>query len=327
MELNLSLDTLKFANVVNFTRNFGTKKTSGANGGSLTTFEFNTNNALPFDLQRPIVITESSTVSNVQYDAKLLINNTGIEITLGTGTDGITLTVASLYNATITDGAVNYTIRAGQTLQFMFFDTSWHKLTEGEYFGTVADATTQIIDVAVSNYTGKKLPEGARLYIIFSSDYSYDGQPSFTINGGTEQVPVTVGNVPAGIGAFQSGKSYEFVFTGTSYDCLSSNVVEQILNDTTISGHTRNYKKYIDGRIEQWGLFTGGTNSGIATFLRPFSDTNYVVSAAINTINNNTLHTSIKDKKINQVAILSAQYLTSPTNASGYIHNYFAIGY
>ena len=222
MELHLNLESLKFANVVNFNRTYGTKKTSTENGGSLTTYEFNNNNALPFDIQRPYIITEDSTVTDVQYDGKLLINANNTTVTLGTGTDGITLTVASLYNATITDGAVNYSIRAGQTLQFMYFDTSWHKLTEGEYFGTVADATTQIIDVAVSNYTGKKLPEGARLHIVFSSDYSYDGQPSFTINGGTEQVPVTVGNVPAGIGAFQQDKSYEFIFTGTRYDCLSN---------------------------------------------------------------------------------------------------------
>ena len=265
MELHLNLESLKFANVVNFNRTYGTKKTSTENGGSLTTYEFNNNNALPFDIQRPYIITEDSTVTDVQYDGKLLINANNTTVTLGTGTDGITLTVASLYNATITDGAVNYSIRAGQTLQFMYFDTSWHNLTEGEYFGTVADATTQIIDVAVSNYTGKKLPEGARLHIVFSSDYSYDGQPSFTINGGTERVPVTVGNVPAGIGAFQQDKSYEFIFTGSSYDCLSKCYTPVVLwknpspsegfSPQKISFKNMGFSHYLINAISQPGEF------------------------------------------------------------------------
>ena len=87
------------------------------------------------------------------------------------------------------------------------------------------DNANGIINVTITNYPDvTELMEGARFRIVFTNDYTYDGQPKMIINEveTTEDNVVTVGAVAAGIGAFQKDKSYEFCFTGSSYDCLSS---------------------------------------------------------------------------------------------------------
>lgn len=101
MELSLSLNSLKFANVTDFNRSFGIKKQSTQNGGSLTTKEFNDAIALPYDIQRPVIITENTTVSDVEHDARLLINANGITLSLTNGTEGIQLEITSNYAFTL----------------------------------------------------------------------------------------------------------------------------------------------------------------------------------------------------------------------------------
>lgn len=126
-EYSLTLSALKYANVTNFSRPFGTKKTALQNSGSLTTEEFNIANALPFDIQRPLVITETSTISNIQYDAKLLVNGAGITVTLGTAVEGITVTVATLFNTTVNYGSgLNYTLKSGDVIKLIYFNSQWN---------------------------------------------------------------------------------------------------------------------------------------------------------------------------------------------------------
>ena len=86
------------------------------------------------------------------------------------------------------------------------------------------DNSTGLISVTLTNYPDvTDLEEGARFRIVFTNDASYDGSYTMSVNGGTAKA-VTVGNVAAGIGWAQSGKSYEMMYTGdtsASYDCLS----------------------------------------------------------------------------------------------------------
>lgn len=84
--MELKLDSLKFANVYGFERDFGKKKNSLTNGGSLTSKEFNEANALPFDLMRPTTILETTNILSVEYDAKLNISAPAeITLTIGNG--------------------------------------------------------------------------------------------------------------------------------------------------------------------------------------------------------------------------------------------------
>ena len=96
--MELTLNALNFANVYGFERDFGTKKSSNVNGGSLTTKEFNVANALPFDLMRPTVINETTSIIKVEYDAKLNINAPS-EITLTIGNGTYVGQTCSIYNS------------------------------------------------------------------------------------------------------------------------------------------------------------------------------------------------------------------------------------
>ena len=132
-EYSLTLSALKYANVTNFSRPFGTKKTALQNSGSLTTEEFNIANALPFDIQRPLVITETSTISNIQYDAKVVINAASTTLTLAsTGvTEGIMVTLMAAYDATIvfnnTSSAttISDVLHAGEIAKLVFIGGRW----------------------------------------------------------------------------------------------------------------------------------------------------------------------------------------------------------
>ena len=137
-EYSLTLSSLKFANVSNFIRTFGTKKTALQNAGSLTTEECNVANALPFDIMRPLVITETSTVSNIQYDAKILINAARVTLTLAsTGvTEGITVTLMAAYaasivfNTTSQDTTITDTLQAGEQAKLIFIGGRWEVLQD-----------------------------------------------------------------------------------------------------------------------------------------------------------------------------------------------------
>ena len=132
-EYSLTLSALKYANVTNFSRPFGTKKTALQNSGSLTTEEFNIANALPFDIQRPLVIIETSTISNIQYDAKVVINAASTTLTLeSTGvTEGIMVTLMAAYDATIvfnnTSSAttISDVLHAGEIAKLVFIGGRW----------------------------------------------------------------------------------------------------------------------------------------------------------------------------------------------------------
>lgn len=135
-EYTLTLDNLKFVNVTGFVRNYGTKKQSNVNGGSLTSEEFNIANALPWDLQRPLVVTESSVLSNIQYDAKVLINGSNITITLNTATEGIMVTLMAVQAATITfntssaSTTISDTLQAGETAKLVYIGSRWEILQD-----------------------------------------------------------------------------------------------------------------------------------------------------------------------------------------------------
>ena len=97
------------------------------------------------------------------------------------------------------------------------------------------DATQ--IDVSLDNFPTLINPVvGFKFRVVFAADYATDSQPNIKMNGGTAY-PVTVGNVPAGIGAFQQDKSYEFIFTGTSYDCLSNTIHYKTIYSSSIESN------------------------------------------------------------------------------------------
>lgn len=97
--IDLTLDELLVPDIPDYTPDFGQKITRTAtNKGGLSTEEVAANVALPFKKQRPIVITETGTTTQIQYDCKLVLNsNTRIDVTLGNGAYvGCTVTVLNI---------------------------------------------------------------------------------------------------------------------------------------------------------------------------------------------------------------------------------------
>ncbi|MBQ0167220.1 MAG: hypothetical protein KBT02_08955 [Treponema sp.] len=117
-QIDCTMDKLKFPNVASFQRTYGTRKMT--NGGSLTTEEFNQNLFLPFDNDRPIIISENSSTSVIEYPAKFLMNTPNVTLTLGNGAySGLEISVL-----VTVQGANKVTIAHGQTSDVVLGDSN-----------------------------------------------------------------------------------------------------------------------------------------------------------------------------------------------------------
>lgn len=122
---------LKFCNVYGFSREYGTKKANTQNGGSLTTMEFNENQALVYDNERPILITEDSETNNVEYNANFALTNEDIKLTLGNGGFvGVEVKVLIIKNSSVeylskTGSIVSDNLKAGRVVKYLWTGDYW----------------------------------------------------------------------------------------------------------------------------------------------------------------------------------------------------------
>lgn len=79
-ELNLTLSALNVPGIENYTPSVGTKK---ADNVELTSEEISDNIALPFMMERPVIVREDSTTSSIEANRTLVIENSGVVLTLG----------------------------------------------------------------------------------------------------------------------------------------------------------------------------------------------------------------------------------------------------
>ncbi len=130
--IDLTLNNLKFANVLDFNRGFGSKKTAEQNGGSMSTMEINGNFAAPFDVQRPVEVLESSSTTEIQRNVNLIVSADNVSLTLGES-DHVKCNIFILNNSatavTITspNGSTTetYTVTAGSFLSLWWNGTRW----------------------------------------------------------------------------------------------------------------------------------------------------------------------------------------------------------
>lgn len=126
-----TLSKLKFCNVYGFSREYGTKKTKEQNGGSLTTLEFNENQALKYDTERPVLILEDSETTDVEYNANFVITNEDIKLTLGNGGFvGVEVKVLIIKNSSIeylskTGIVVSDNLKAGRVVKYLWTGDYW----------------------------------------------------------------------------------------------------------------------------------------------------------------------------------------------------------
>lgn len=122
---------LKFCNVYGFSREYGTKKTNAQNGGSLTTMEFNENQALAYDNERPILITEDSETNSIEYNANFALTNEGIKLTLGNGGFvGVEVKVLIIKNSSVKylskiGDVVLDNLKAGRVVKYLWTGDYW----------------------------------------------------------------------------------------------------------------------------------------------------------------------------------------------------------
>lgn len=129
--IDLTLDGLTLPGLENYTPDFGTKKASNV---SVSTEEMCNDFCLSFKRQRPIVITENSTTKqdsekgDVQADARLIFNGSGLSFALGTpSTAGLRVDVIAGYaglgychvNYAGAGGAADCKMQAGQRVAFV----------------------------------------------------------------------------------------------------------------------------------------------------------------------------------------------------------------
>lgn len=187
MNLNLTLEALKFANVSTFSRTFGTKKTGAQNGGSLTTEEFNIANALPFDKMRPIELTENSTTGYVEYNANLVINSAGITLTLNSGTyKGVKIEVyAQTSGNVVHDSNVTDALLAGERAIYEWNGTTWDYVG-GSSLGQInytTMCTTALSTAKAVTIKGFTLKDGTTIDVYFvNGHYAALSTDPFTIN-------------------------------------------------------------------------------------------------------------------------------------------------
>ncbi|MBP5359378.1 MAG: hypothetical protein J6Y69_09395 [Treponema sp.] len=130
--IDLSLDALKIPALDNFTPDFGTMITkTQANKGGLSTFEVNRNMMMPWAYMRPKVVTENSTTTVVEYDAKLTFSaslQAGVTLTMDAGDyEGceVSLRNLSAYACTVGHGTFSLEIPAGGFVRIIWNGTTW----------------------------------------------------------------------------------------------------------------------------------------------------------------------------------------------------------
>lgn len=157
--IDLTLDSFKVPAIDGYTPPFGTMVTrTEANKGGLSTVEVNSNVMMPFANMRPKLVTEDSSTTAVEYDAKLCFSASlasGAVLTLGGGDyEGCRVQITNLSAYTC---AVNYggstivLVPAGANVEVLWTGSAWMlSTTETVAAGNVMAPTSAAVQAAIS---------------------------------------------------------------------------------------------------------------------------------------------------------------------------------
>lgn len=156
MILDLTLDSVKFPGLENFTPPFGTKK---ADNVGLTTGEGCQNIAKPWQDQRPLVISENSSFSgNIERNGLIEIDTASITLTMVsasfTGCELKIITTFSSGSATVLIGATSHTLNAMSLCRLVYDGTTWQFERQLDDALTASNVAVAVADFVVdSTYT------------------------------------------------------------------------------------------------------------------------------------------------------------------------------
>lgn len=134
--IDLTLDAILIPDLTGYVNplNFGTKiTTTPDNHGGLSTLQVNNNILAPFSLMRGVSISTSEQTSEVQYDAKLILENTTGEITLTLGNGQYAGCKVCIINRTTTDHVLSCTYVA-QSCPKILKKTNLNLIWNGDYW-------------------------------------------------------------------------------------------------------------------------------------------------------------------------------------------------
>lgn len=189
--IDLTLDSFKVPAIESYTPPFGTKivKTD-ANKGGLSTVEVNSNIMMPFANMRPKVITENSSTTEIEYDAKLCFSASllaGATLELDDGAyEGCRLQITNLSSYTCTveyNSTTLVSIPTGANVEVIWTGSSWMLSTTGTVAsGNVMPPTSAAVQAAIDakmpDYSTTEQPTG-RKWIDGKDEY----QKSFVLSG------------------------------------------------------------------------------------------------------------------------------------------------
>lgn len=127
--IDLTLNSLLVPDILGYDPPFGSKiTTTPENKGGLSTRQVNDNILLPFAKQRAVIVEQSDTTSNVEYDAKIILKGETTELTIGKASyEGCHISVTSVVdNASITiNDNENIVVGKGICKDFFYVNNKW----------------------------------------------------------------------------------------------------------------------------------------------------------------------------------------------------------
>ena len=156
MILDLTLDSVKFPGLENYTPPFGTKK---ADNVGLTTGEGCQNIAKPWLDQRPLTISENSSFSDdIERNGLIEIDTASITLTMVsasfTGCELKIITTFSSGSATVLIGATSHTLNAMSLYRLVYDGTTWQFERQLDDALTASNVAVAVADFVVdSTYT------------------------------------------------------------------------------------------------------------------------------------------------------------------------------
>lgn len=186
--IDLTLDSFKVPAIDGYTPPFGTMVTrTEANKGGLSTVEVNSNVMMPFANMRPKVVTEDSSTTAVEYDAKIVFPSSlasGCTLTLGNGAyEGCELQIHnySSINCTLNKATWSVVLPGGVSTKLIWTGTEW-QINDGANIGDIKPSALANIDPGWEECKGQEISRSvyARLFHEFSTQ-TYDDDPTHTL--------------------------------------------------------------------------------------------------------------------------------------------------
>jgi microcystin-dependent protein len=186
--IDLTLDSFKVPAIENYTPPFGTKivKTD-ANKGGLSTVEVNSNIMMPFTNMRPKVVTEDSTTTAVEYDAKLVFSSSlaaGVTLSLLAGAyEGCEIFVQNLSNIdnTVTTSSWSSELYGNTSVKLVWSGSEW-LINDGFSIGDIKPSSLTTPTLGWLECNGQAISRSIyeKLFSKFSTQL-YDSDPTHTL--------------------------------------------------------------------------------------------------------------------------------------------------